>query len=72
MALPDSAKFDEKVVAESLAAVSAAVSVETIDLGTLDDAAYDRTILLLLTGAPDPALAAAPSGAVSPVLRQVP
>lgn len=72
MALPDSAKLDEKVVAESLAAVSEAVGVDNVDLGTLDDAAYDRTVLLLLTGAPDPTLAAAPSGAVSPVLRQVP
>lgn len=72
MALPDSAKLDDKVVAESLAAVSEAVGLDNIDLGTLDDAAYDRTVLLLLTGAPDPALAAAPSGAVSPVLRQVP
>jgi NitT/TauT family transport system substrate-binding protein len=72
MALPDSAKLDEKAVAESLAAISEAVSVDTVDLGTLDDAAYDRTVLLLLTGAPDPALAAAPSGAVSPVLKQLP
>ncbi|MBI2255950.1 MAG: ABC transporter substrate-binding protein [Proteobacteria bacterium] len=71
-ALPDSATLDEKAVAESLSAVSEAVGAGNIDLGALDDAAYDRTILLLLTGAPDPALAAAPSGAVSPVLRQVP
>ncbi|MDY0871944.1 ABC transporter substrate-binding protein [Dongia rigui] len=72
MALPDSARLDAKAVAESLAAVSEAVGVDNIDLGTLDDAAYDRTVLLLLTGAPDPTLAAAPSGAVSAVLRQVP
>lgn len=72
MALPDSAKLDEKVVAESLAAVSEAVGVGNVDLGMLDDAAYDRTVLLLLTGAPDPALAAAPSGAVSPILRHMP
>ncbi len=47
---------------ESLAAVSEAVSVDHVDLGSLDDAAYDRTILLLLTGAPDPVLAAALPG----------
>jgi len=72
MALPDSAKLDKKAVAESLAAVAEAVGAGNVDLGALDDAAYDRTVLLLLTGAPDPALAAAPSGAVSPVLRQLP
>jgi NitT/TauT family transport system substrate-binding protein len=72
MALPDSAKLDKKAVAESLAAVAEAVGADNVDLGALDDAAFDRTVLLLLTGAPDPALAAAPSGAVSPVLRQLP
>ncbi len=70
MALPDAAGLDEKAVGESLSAVSAAVAADSVDIGTLDDAAYDRTILLLLTGAPDPTLSAAPSGAVSTILRQ--
>lgn len=70
MALPESAKLDPAVVAESLAAVSAAVSADNAEIGALDDAAYDRTVLLLLTGAPDPTLRAAPAGAISTVVRQ--
>jgi NitT/TauT family transport system substrate-binding protein len=70
--LPESEKLDAKVVTESLAAVSEAVSAGNIEIGALDDAAYDRTVLLLLTGAPDPTLSAAPSGAISAILRRRP
>ena len=70
MEMPDSAKLDPALVAESLAAVSAAVSAGSAEIGALDDAAYDRTVILLLTGAPDPTLAAAPSGAISTAVRQ--
>ncbi|WP_374384655.1 ABC transporter substrate-binding protein [Dongia sp.] len=68
--LPDAAGLDGKALAESLAAVSAAVGAENVEIGTLDDAAFDRSVLLMMTGAPDPILAAAPSGAVSSILRQ--
>ncbi len=70
MDLPESKGLDEKAVGESLAAVSEAVALGSVEIGTLDDAAYDRTVLLLLTGAPDPGLSAAPSGAISALLRQ--
>lgn len=70
MELPESKGLDEKAVAESLAAVSEAVASGSIEIGTLDEVAYDRTVLLLLTGAPDPTLSAAPSSAVSALLRQ--
>ena len=33
--------------------------------GRLDPAAYDRTVTVLLTGAPDPTLKTAPVGATS-------
>jgi NitT/TauT family transport system substrate-binding protein len=72
MDLPESEKLDAKVVAESLAAVAEAVAADDVEIGALDDAAYDRTVLLLLTGAPDPTLSAAPSGATSAILRHRP
>lgn len=70
MDLPESAKLDPDLVAESLAAVSAAIGAGKAEIGALDESAYDRTVILLLTGAPDPALSAAPSGAVSTSVRQ--
>lgn len=72
MDLPESAKLDPALVAESLAAVSEAISADNNEIGALDDAAYDRTVLLLLTGAPDPILKAAPSGAISAIVRKHP
>jgi len=72
MELPDNARLNKSAVKESLAAISEAVRMGNVGLGTLDNAAYDRTIMLLLTSAPEPVLAAAPSGAVSPLLRQKP
>ena len=68
--LPEGAGLDPAAVTESLAAVSAAVAAGRAEIGTLDEAAYDRTVNLLLTGPPDPALSAAPSGAISTALRQ--
>ncbi|MBK8159624.1 MAG: ABC transporter substrate-binding protein [Rhodospirillaceae bacterium] len=65
-------KLDPDSVAESLAAVSKAVAAGTVEIGTLDDAAFDRTVNLLLTGAPEPTLTSAPAGAVSAILRQRP
>ncbi|MGH6891700.1 MAG: ABC transporter substrate-binding protein [Dongiaceae bacterium] len=41
------------------------VEVEDIPFGRLDPIAYDRTVTVLLTGAPDPTLKTAPLGAVS-------
>lgn len=41
------------------------VEVERIPFGRLDPAAYDRTVTILLTAAPDPLLKTAPLGAVS-------
>lgn len=41
------------------------VEVSNIAFGHLDPAAYDRTVTVLLTGAPDPTLKTAPIGAVS-------
>jgi NitT/TauT family transport system substrate-binding protein len=65
-------KLDPAQVAESLAAVSKAVAAGTVEIGALDDAAFDRTVNLLLTGAPEPTLTSAPAGAVSAILRQRP
>jgi NitT/TauT family transport system substrate-binding protein len=41
------------------------VEVEDVPFGRLDPAAYDRTVTVLLTGAPDPTLKTAPVGATS-------
>jgi NitT/TauT family transport system substrate-binding protein len=41
------------------------VEVGDVAFGHLDPAAYDRTVTVLLTGAPDPTLKTAPVGAVS-------
>lgn len=41
------------------------VQVRDLPFGHLDPAAYDRTVTVLLTGAPDPTLKTAPLGAVS-------
>ena len=64
------AGLDPALVAESLAAVDEALAAQDVEIGTLDATAYDRTVLLLLTGAPDPTLLAAPAGAVSDAVRK--
>ncbi len=68
--LPGAKGYSDDALAESLAAVSASVAPEKVKIGTLNDEDFDRTILLLMTGAPEPVLTAAPSGAISDVLRQ--
>jgi NitT/TauT family transport system substrate-binding protein len=70
--LPGNDKLDPAAVTESLVAVSQSVAADTVEIGALDDAAYDRTVNLLLTGAPDPTLTSAPAGAISRILRQRP
>lgn len=51
-------------------AVNDLVAVDDIEFGRLDPAAYDRTVTVLLTGAPNPTLQTAPLGAVSDVVLQ--
>lgn len=46
-------------------AVNDLVAVEDAEFGHLDPAAYDRTVTVLLTGAPEPALKSAPLAATS-------
>jgi NitT/TauT family transport system substrate-binding protein len=46
-------------------AVNDLVAMEDADFAHLDPAAYDRTVTVLLTGAPEPSLKNAPLGAVS-------
>lgn len=46
-------------------AVNDLVAIDEAEFGRLDPAAYDRTVTVLLTGAPEPALKTAPLGAVS-------
>jgi|GEM_PF-2725670 len=52
----------------SLDAVDAAIDPAHYKIGLLDPASYDRTVNLLLTGAPDPVLHGAPVAAVNDVL----
>jgi NitT/TauT family transport system substrate-binding protein len=67
-ALPENAKLDGMVLRQALTAVNAAVGAEDSLVGQLDLAAYDRSVNLLLTGAPEPVLTAAPDSAVSDVI----
>jgi NitT/TauT family transport system substrate-binding protein len=63
--LSENADIDPLLLNESLTAVNAAVAPEDDITGRLDLEAYDRSVNLLLTGAPEPLLKAAPDGAVS-------
>jgi NitT/TauT family transport system substrate-binding protein len=49
----------------SIWAANDLVVVDKVPFGRLDPAAYDRTVTILLTAAPDPTLKTAPLGAVS-------
>lgn len=51
-------------------AVNDLVAVEDAEFGRLDPAAYDRTVTVLLTGAPEPSLKGAPLGATSDVVMK--
>lgn len=68
--LDENAGLDAALLDEMLAAVNAAVAIEEGPLGRLDPAAYDRTVNLLLTGAPEPILTAAPDKAVSDLVTK--
>jgi NitT/TauT family transport system substrate-binding protein len=57
--------IDAAVLRSALDEVDALVTVKGVQIGSLDQADYDRTVNLLLTGAPNPVLRHAPSGAFS-------
>jgi NitT/TauT family transport system substrate-binding protein len=56
---------DLATLLRSIWAANNLVEIEKISFGRLDPAAYDRTVTVLLTAAPDPTLKTAPLGAVS-------
>jgi NitT/TauT family transport system substrate-binding protein len=56
---------DLATLLRSIWAANDLVQVEHIPFGRLDPAAYDRTVTILLTAAPDPLLETAPRGATS-------
>jgi hypothetical protein len=58
---------DISVLLRSVWAANDLVEVEDRPFGRLDPAAYDRTVTVLLTGAPDPVLKTAPLSATSDV-----
>lgn len=62
---PAFASVDPAVLHQALDAVDDLVAPEKGPIGKLDPAAYDRTVNLLLTAAPDPVLTRAPAGAIS-------
>jgi NitT/TauT family transport system substrate-binding protein len=49
-------------------AVNDLVDIDDLDFGRLNPAAYDRTVTVLLTGAPSPTLQTAPLGAISEIV----
>ncbi len=59
------AEADLPTLIRGVWAVNDLVAVDDIEFGRLDPAAYDRTVTVLLTGAPNPTLQTAPLGAVS-------
>lgn len=61
----ENAGRDAVLLTESLNAVIAALGRPRIEIGSLDATAFDRTVTLLLTGAPEPVLTAAPIRALS-------
>lgn len=64
------AGIDRATLADSLKAVDALLNADKRPIGKLDPAAYDRSVNVLLTGAPDPVLTRAPAGAVSDAVWQ--
>ncbi|TDQ82338.1 NitT/TauT family transport system substrate-binding protein [Dongia mobilis] len=69
--LPENAEIGGAVIAEALGGIAAALPTDGEVTGRLDMTAYDRTINLLLTGAPEPVLRAAPDGALSDILLAI-
>jgi NitT/TauT family transport system substrate-binding protein len=62
---PKFAQVDPALLKEAIAKVDDLLALEKGPMGRLDPDAYDRTVNLLLTAAPDPVLTRAPAGAVS-------
>jgi NitT/TauT family transport system substrate-binding protein len=62
---PKFASVDPALLRQAIEQVDALLDLEKGPMGQLDPDAYDRTINLLLTAAPDPVLTRAPAGAVS-------
>jgi NitT/TauT family transport system substrate-binding protein len=62
---PKFAAFDHALLREAIERVDGLLALEDGAMGRLDTDAYDRTVNLLLTAAPDPVLTKAPAGAVS-------
>jgi len=67
---PAFAKADTAALREAIDAVDDLVGAEKGPIGKLDPDAYDRTVNLLLTAAPDPVLTRAPAGAISGAVWQ--
>ena len=65
---PKFASVDPAVLRQAIDAVDDLVALDKGPMGKLDADAYDRTVNLLLTAAPDPVLTKAPAGAVSDVV----
>jgi NitT/TauT family transport system substrate-binding protein len=62
---PKFAAVDPVLLRAAIAAVDDLLDLEKGPIGKLDPEAYDRTVNLLLTAAPDPVLTRAPAGAAS-------
>jgi NitT/TauT family transport system substrate-binding protein len=62
---PKFAAVDAAVLKQAIDAVDDLLALEKGPLGKLDPEAYDRTVNLLLTAAPDPVLTRAPANATS-------
>jgi NitT/TauT family transport system substrate-binding protein len=67
---PKFASVDPALLRQAIQRVDDLLDLEKGPIGKLDPDAYDRTINLLLTAAPDPVLTKAPAGAVSDVVVQ--
>jgi NitT/TauT family transport system substrate-binding protein len=65
---PKFATVDPVLLRQAIDAVDDLLDLEKGPMGKLDTDAYDRTVNLLLTAAPDPVLTRAPAGAVSDVV----
>ena len=65
---PKFASVDAAALRQAIDAVDDLVALDKGPMGKLDPDAYDRTVNLMLTAAPDPVLTKAPAGAVSDVV----
>jgi len=68
---PKFAAVDPAALKEAIDAVDDLVALDKGPLGKLDPDAYDRTVNLLLTAAPDPVLTRAPANATSDAVLKV-